>query len=659
MFFRRLTDHTSDHPRYRADIDGLRAVAVLAVMGFHLLPYYFTGGFIGVDVFFVISGYLISFIIFSGLETGTFRFRDFYARRIRRIFPALILVFVACFAASWIGVMLASEFKQLGKYMAAGAGFISNLILWKEWGYFNESALTKPLLHLWSLGIEEQFYIFWPVLLWLGYRLRINFLWLTLAVIGASFAANIVTVGDQSHAAFYAPYSRFWELLLGANLAYFALHSPCPAANTQNRIMMMAGQLLGCASPAHYSQRVANCQSIFGFVLIASVIYFANSKIAFPGWWALIPTIGAYCIIAAGEHAWFNRVVLSNRLMVGIGLISYPLYLWHWSLMSYIFLLTGEFFRSVENNSRIFATSLLLAWLTYRFIEKPFRYGDHQSIKVTILCVLMLLMGCVGYATYHYDGFDFRYPERIRQLTRAETYTDGWRIGKCFLEIKPEGDIFPAECEADKRPSLVLWGDSLAAVLYSGFMNTRDQHGYGIAQYTMSLCPPIIGFIGDPRLGCKDVNDAAFEHIKQSKPDIVLLQAHWKEYDVTALKETIAALKQAGIKRVVVLGIVPLWKGSLPRTLLIHWREIKEIPPLYMQLRSKKQVEKIEQEMAEQLKGQGAEYISIYQKLCNEQGCRTRLAEDSNDIITFDYSHLTPKGAEFLVKMMAKELFRK
>ena len=204
------------HSTYRPDIDGLRALAVLAVIGFHAFPELIPGGFIGVDVFFVISGFLISTILFENLAAQSFSFLDFYSRRIRRIFPALILVLVSCYLVGWF-VLLPDEYSQLGKHMAGGAGFIQNWLLWGESGYFDNVAETKPLLHLWSLGIEEQFYIIWPILLWLAYRLRLNLLTLTILTGLISFALNIhgISVKQDLVATFYSPQTRFWELAIG------------------------------------------------------------------------------------------------------------------------------------------------------------------------------------------------------------------------------------------------------------------------------------------------------------------------------------------------------------------------------------------------------------------------------------------------------------
>ncbi|MFA6121206.1 MAG: acyltransferase, partial [Sideroxydans sp.] len=203
------------HPKYRADIDGLRAIAILAVVGFHAFPTWVKGGFIGVDVFFVISGFLISTIIFGSLSRDAFSFAEFYARRIKRIFPALFLVLVASFVFGWFA-LLADEYKQLGKHIAGGAGFVSNFVLWGESGYFDNAAETKPLLHLWSLGIEEQFYFVWPLLLWFAWKRRFNLLTIALVVAVVSFALNVFTVRSDPVAAFYSPLTRFWELMVGS-----------------------------------------------------------------------------------------------------------------------------------------------------------------------------------------------------------------------------------------------------------------------------------------------------------------------------------------------------------------------------------------------------------------------------------------------------------
>lgn len=306
-----VTQHYSIHPKYRPDIDGLRAIAILAVVGFHAFPEWIRGGFVGVDIFFVISGFLISCIIFGNLEKGSFSYADFYARRIKRIFPALILVLAASYALGW-HLLLPDEFKQLGKHIAAGAGFISNLVLWNETGYFDKASYTKPLLHLWSLGIEEQFYIFWPLLLGLVWKRRLNFLAITVLVAVVSFTINVFTASSDSVADFYSPLSRFWELMMGGMLAYLTLHKP------------------------HLFPENTNIQSAIGLLLIVIALACIDQQRAFPGWWALLPTSGAFLVISSKPTDWANRYLLGNRVMVWIGLISYPLYLWHWTILSFL-----------------------------------------------------------------------------------------------------------------------------------------------------------------------------------------------------------------------------------------------------------------------------------------------------------------------------------
>ena len=210
------------HPKYRPDIDGLRAVAVLSVMMYHAFPATLRGGFVGVDIFFVISGFLISTIIFKGLEKNQFSFVDFYSRRVRRIFPALVVVLLTTFTLGWF-ILYQDEYRQLGKHIAGGAGFLSNFVLWRESGYFDAAAETKPLLHLWSLGIEEQFYIVFPVFAYLLWKVRLNAL-SVLTLLGViSFALNLKFVHRDAALTFYMPQTRGWELLIGCALALLTL----------------------------------------------------------------------------------------------------------------------------------------------------------------------------------------------------------------------------------------------------------------------------------------------------------------------------------------------------------------------------------------------------------------------------------------------------
>ncbi len=333
---------------YRPEIDGLRALAVLAVIAFHAGANGFAGGFAGVDVFFVVSGYLISGIIIRAIERGTFTFRDFYSRRANRIFPALILTLAGTLLLGWY-LLFPSELVSLGRHIVAGSTFLSNFLLIQETGYFDVAAERKPLLHLWSLAIEEQFYLFWPLLLALSWKVRSRFPGPALTVGIGSFLFAMVTGPADPVGAFYLPFTRLWELVAGFCLFYLEV---------QNR-----------SAP---ERRISDLMSVAGLSMIFVSIAFVNRSVTWPGIWTLLPVAGTWLVIAAGRAGWVNSNVLSNRALVGIGLISYPLYLWHWPLLSF------ARFVDPEDTSAILLTgavlvSVVLAAATYRFVEFPIR----------------------------------------------------------------------------------------------------------------------------------------------------------------------------------------------------------------------------------------------------------------------------------------------
>lgn len=393
------------HIRYRPDIDGLRAVAVLAIVWYHAFPSRLPGGFVGVDVFFVISGFLISSIILKGIENGTFSYADFYARRIRRIFPALIVVLLATMALGW-WILLPDEYRQLGRHVAAGALFASNIQLWSEAGYFEAAAQLKPLIHLWSLGVEEQFYIVWPLCLALIWRLRRGRLALIGVVAGASFLLNLALIERAPGATFYLPVTRLWELLIGALMA---------AASLRGDLVSAAfGRL---SSPWHrYVGATRNVLAGVGATLIAAALVTFDGDLAFPGWFALLPTTGAALIIAAGPEAVLNRRVLSMRLAVFIGLISYPLYLWHWPLLSFLSIL-GFDNTVFAGMARVGGVALagLAAFLTYRFWELPLRRRVGVTRVALRLAMGLSVAASCGLIVLYADGV----PSRIRSAAQS------------------------------------------------------------------------------------------------------------------------------------------------------------------------------------------------------------------------------------------------
>ena len=462
------------HGKYRRDIDGLRAVAVLAVVAFHVFPGRVRGGFVGVDIFFVISGYLISGIIFRGVELGRFRFSDFYARRVRRIFPALLLVLASCLTFGWIA-LLGDEYRRLGKHVAGGAGFISNWISWAEAGYFDSTAELKPLLHLWSLGIEEQFYLIWPPLVLLTARRRLGVPALILALLVVPFGLNVWRVHGDSEMAFYLPFTRFWELILGGALAWLASRSSSAGGLRPPRIQPWHRQVMGAA----------------GLALIAASIALLNRDRAFPGWWAVLPTTGAFFTIAAGEDTWTNRTVLSNRVAVWVGVISYPLYLWHWPLLSFARILSRDL-PTRQLKLVLVAVSVLLAWLTYRFIERPVRSAPRSRALPLAFAGAIGLAGVAGLFVFARDGLPARFPGFSSQLAQLDW--PYWRNATCEGRYRFDTEHAWWFCMLnDAPPRIVLLGNSHANHLYPGLVGENELAGQGIL--SIGACDPLDGVI--------------------------------------------------------------------------------------------------------------------------------------------------------------------
>jgi peptidoglycan/LPS O-acetylase OafA/YrhL len=340
------------HP-YRPDIDGLRAIAVLSVLLYHAFPLELRGGYVGVDVFFVISGFLITSILIEAIQSHQFSLVVFYGRRIRRIFPALVVCLVAVLAYGSVA-LLPSEFAQLGKHLFLAATFLSNFGLWFEAGYFDTAAAFKPLLHLWSLGVEEQFYIFWPLILWIGFRAKANILLLLASLFVLSFSFNIVASATDLTSAFYLPIGRSWELLAGAALVWFV--------------------------EINLSSRTRFWISVLGVSAILIAVIAFTPEMRFPGWLAVLPVMGALAIILAGPASPVNSHFLSHPVLVRVGLISYPLYIWHWPLISFAYVIRQGKPPTPLLAAFLIGCSFLLAWATYRFVEKPVRFGSGGGV---------------------------------------------------------------------------------------------------------------------------------------------------------------------------------------------------------------------------------------------------------------------------------------
>ncbi|MFA6226943.1 MAG: acyltransferase family protein [Candidatus Paceibacterota bacterium] len=457
---------------YRKDIDGLRALAVLLVIIFHAFPTILAGGFIGVDIFFVISGYLISGIILKALENNQFSYIDFYRRRIKRIFPSLILVLIACLIAGWF-LLFSGEYASLGKNIASGAGFIANIIYWLESGYFDISSTLKPLIHLWSLGVEEQFYILWPILLVFIYKKIKRIPQTIFIILLISFFLNIYLGFKSPATAFYLPFTRFWELMGGALLAYFTILKGGLINNIAIRLKIKNMS----------DSFIYNTLSWLGIILIVLSAFIINDS-NFHSGIVVMSIIGVILLIASGPQAWVNKNILSNKMLVFIGLISYPLYLWHWPLLSFATIINSGAVSTIVKLILIIF-SFLFAWITYRLIEMPIRHTKIRNIPI-ILCCIMLLVGSGGILVYLNHGFDFRFPIQENALKTASERIDGKTLCK---KLFPQS-IYKLICFAngDGNNRVFIIGDSHTKSIYMGYSKILTERGYTVINIGIGAC---------------------------------------------------------------------------------------------------------------------------------------------------------------------------
>ena len=490
--------------KYRSDIDGLRAVAVVPVVLFHARTPMFGGGFVGVDVFFVISGYLITLLIVSEIEGGTFSFTDFYERRIRRIFPALFVVMGFSAAFGWF-VMAPDDYQRLGQSIIATTLFVSNYLFWSQTGYFDTPAMEKPLLHTWSLAVEEQFYITFPLYLVLATRFfpRQRLADTILAAL-ASFSLSIWMVRRTPGAAFYFGPPRAWELLIGSLLA------------------------IGFAKyPA--TERVRNAVAALGILLIAAAVVGYSKDTRFPGIAALPPTIGAAFLIWSGT---FGSTVVSRVLstspFVFVGKISYSLYLWHFSLLAFANYLSIKGPGEVEI-AILVLVSFGLAALSWKYIEQPVRRQRWQNLDRPKLfaaaAAAMCLFIAFGSSVEIREGLPSRLaPDRLEFFAARDEFAGGRE--KCRIEPL-ELEICSLGSDAGD-PRFILWGDSHADALRPAIDEIAAAHGVQGVFAGRGGCAPLLGAEREDAGVCREINDRILDLVL-STPSIetVVLAARW------------------------------------------------------------------------------------------------------------------------------------
>ncbi|WP_051558794.1 acyltransferase family protein [Allorhizobium undicola] len=634
---------------YRPDIDGIRAIAVGVVVINHAVSLWMPGGFIGVDIFFVLSGYLISKIILGDVEKGRFSILHFYDRRIRRIFPALVVVLCCTLAVAWL-VFFAAEYRLLGRHVVSASAFYENFQLWSESGYFDADSETKPLLHLWSLAVEEQFYLFWPVLLFFTRGWRHGQLGVMLLLTAVSFAMNIHYVHTDLTAAYYSPFGRFWELMIGALLAY--AHGPGR--------MPFPAPLTG------------NILSLAGVFMIAAALLLVRSTSSFPGYWALLPTLGTACLIAAGGQAWFNRVVLASRPFVFFGLISYPLYLWHWPLLAVHRVVFG--YHVTSHALALVALAILLATLTFFFIERPFRGRDERVAKPVLLGLAML---CIA-------GFGFLVSQGlvpVRNHAFQPSDKTEWDFLKSrYPQMGPNGDgIY--RFGAGRTGQTLFIGDSQLAQYAERIATTIDRNAdaHGATFYIGGGCVPLAGVFIDSleRKDCWPVRDQGYAAALDPTYDRVVIGASWnwyllnslytiatpagplplssaqgRELALASLEKTLLSLRRDGRQVFLLLGnpILHGWRVASPSNRIFNTLPVSG---------SRMDYDESEQQLAGRLmeiaQRTGAKILGPYGSICSNGSCEV-ISEAGRPIFK-DSSHFNPdwvSGAEMIDSTVMK-----
>ncbi|HZF93244.1 MAG TPA: acyltransferase family protein [Allosphingosinicella sp.] len=621
---------------YRADIDGLRAVAVLAVILFHAFPSHVPGGFLGVDVFFVISGFLITGLIVKRREAGTFTLADFYGQRARRLFPALGLVLLASLLAGAL-LLLASEYSELARQALSAVLFVPNFYFATETGYFDLGQDRSFLIHLWSLGVEEQFYLVWPLILLGCLRLPVRPAIPVALLTGASFLFCLwLTSADQPQA-FYSPLARAWELGVGAILALSAAEPP----------RARASRLLSGA----------------GLALIAAALFLGMLGGArFPGWAAAIPVAGTAMVIAAGPSGWGN-VLLSWKPAVAIGLISYPLYLWHWPLLSFAHAACNFETPPLSLRIALLLAATILAWGTYRLVELPLRRA-----RPATLFAGMAAIGCAALGVLLAAGLPDRPANENERRQFIATYRELrlsglaplYRRECAFVEWRSNKAVetMPAACtQAGAAGTAFLWGDSHAQALSWG-LRRQLPPGFALAQVTTPGCPPAVGaelgrrFAGKTSLerACRRSNGFAVREIARLRPHIVFI-AQRDGHDRRDWNAVGSRLRELGVRQVVVVGPVPRWFPSLPRIVTAHhWPLEAE----FIATGLEREPLAVDRRMRERAPSPSFRYVSLIPDLCTRSGCRARAGEE---LLVVDTEHLSASGSLLAARLVAAQIW--
>jgi peptidoglycan/LPS O-acetylase OafA/YrhL len=629
-------DRATSKVDFRPDIEGLRAVAVVSVLLYHLEVGWAPGGFVGVEVFFVISGFLMTRITAREIETGRFSPWRFYERRIFRIWPAMFVVILTALAVGAV-TMIPDDLIDLARSSVASALAVNNFLFWQQSGYFAAAAQRNVLLHLWSLAVEQQFYLTMPLLMLATFwRAQAPRVWFVVCLAILSLLLCILGTPKARSASFFLLPTRYWEFLLGGIVALTASKLRLGAATREATVAV-------------------------GLVLIAIAVASLDSQIRFPGYWALLPCIGTALVIAGGGQEPLASRLLSTAPLTLIGRLSYSLYLWHWLWITFC-RLWGFQIDSLPTQLSILAVSFVLSYLSWRFVEVPFRGAGTLSKRgrATILAVAATAIGACSVVLVITGGLPARLDPQVRALMAYEHYPAKkalYREGVCFLTLEQSAaDFNVSNCTqtAAGRTNVLLWGDSHAAHYAPGMRDAAGEFGINVVQATYAGCAPIPAR-PDNSETCADFGKKIWALIARGNYDRIVLSANWAGYpgildELPALVRQLSALGQ----KVTVIGPslefrrnLPILLASRPAALFLRPQGPEDWLADYAVAADRR------------MRGLFADiprvtYIAPISEACHGGACPVMMA--GGVPLSWDASHLTAEGSVFMAKMLLTRL---
>lgn len=632
-----LTSTVLARPGFRKDINGLRGVAVTLVVLYHFGVPYFSAGFIGVDIFFVISGFLMASLGEAHFRPGRFDIWRFFTARLARIVPALAALLLCLLAVGYIW-LLPPKYVALGQEALTTGLFVANFNYVRELGYFESGADKNWLLHCWSLAVEMQFYLVVPLFYFVANRTKGGIMTVIAMLALLSFALNVWLSLQAPKYAFFMMPPRIWEFLAGSALFYLR---PPKAARTR---MLLAS--LGLA-----------------VMLLAAILI--PPHIIYPGAWVLLPVIAACLVIWARS----SLSVLESWPLQKLGLISYSVYLWHWPLLlaTRLCLLPP----TLQVIAALMVATLVLSWLTYVFIEVPFRgkkawltRSTRRQASISFALIVIASLPALLISELH--GIPGRIDPQTSHIVGDAIYKGEFRDRTCFLGPDQDAQAFTPECDLasaqSPRKRVIIWGDSWAAQLYTGLAAQPWAAHYDIGQLTASLCPPFLHRAIDVRPNCEAIQASVLERIGRARPETVILSANWSGYAAVAtdrdkpsapqylkqqMTQTVAALHARGVREVVIVGPVPIWGYELP-DLFFTFRRQNEIEPVSL---PNINIAMARRQDAALAVVPGAIYLNLTDRLCAETTCKALVPSITGWKLTqFDQNHLTPAGSFWVAR---------